>query len=242
MKKLKALEAALHAPRNRALMHVPNAQLAKDRSTMTLREMAEKYQCHPSTISKRLKQIGEGRYERPRYTSLIPWKVRTDHDGDPLVHMLRLLGRLQHGRTLGPAELVMLSRWVMRCVEENLQVEYDYEEGFSLVEQPEQRAWADHPYFVDWLIHERLVEDEFARHTSVHVDGQCSCGFLPRTGEELLQHRLTAVEAAVRVSGIRLSGAKAPGTSVSVKAGVAMSTAHVQALRPVERGQSVALV
>lgn len=131
---------------NHTLRTIPDEQLLADRKTMTLAQIAEKYGCTTSTVSKRLTKIGVAR-TRPRYAREIPWRVKPEHDNTVEMNRLRLLGRYRAGGQLSVEERNRLIGWLELCFQTGSVVDYDPETGFSYRSLGLTRR-EGHPYYV----------------------------------------------------------------------------------------------
>lgn len=123
-------------------------------------DIAQEYGVTKGAVYLRLKQA-KATTDRPDYSHLIPWTVRTEHAHARPAGMLRMLGRREAGLAIPPAKERMLDRWLAEVKEANVVVDYDPdyppnpanpknggwhyrrrkpEDGDSLVRKPEAEA------------------------------------------------------------------------------------------------------
>lgn len=199
------------------LRYIPDEQLIEDRRTMTLREMAAKYDVSHSTVSVRMKRLGCGIGNRPRYRNEIPWKVNVDHDQDRTVVCLRMLGRYRAGMELEAYEVSALRRFVRKCLAENVVADYDYEKGFGF--RPSGvLLQEEHPYYARWLVEDDdgfsrvtdLAMSEFRRHRVREPETVCVCGYESEDPMDWLRHVLEAV--VLRTGAVKAHGVSGPRT------------------------------
>lgn len=119
----------------------PNYELVKMyRSGMTHQEMADKISeqigepVSRVSVTLALSRIGEDT-RTPRYTSVIPWRVRAKHRNETAVRNLRLLGRREAGIELSKEMNARLNNWLKWLKENDAVVGYcrDRDPGFVYV-------------------------------------------------------------------------------------------------------------
>lgn len=77
---------------------------------------------------------------RPRYSDLIPWRVRDAHGRHEALRMLRLEARCRKGEKLPEADLKRLEDWKAFLKEDNLVVDYEPGYHYGFVYVPRQKG------------------------------------------------------------------------------------------------------
>lgn len=109
---------------------------------LTLKEIAERvkqtegYEVSVGSVASALSRAGIT--SRVRYDEVIPWTpIRTGHNKEYALTMLRLLARRRNGDTLTAKDQSRLDGWLAKLEEENAVVTYVYdsEYGFYYVKR-----------------------------------------------------------------------------------------------------------
>lgn len=82
-----------------------------------------------TTISSAI--VRAGLAEQQKYEDEIPWRVKTEHQRDYPVKMLRCLARRRAGKSLTEDENYRLDSWLARMERDGTVVVYDSDVGFA---------------------------------------------------------------------------------------------------------------
>lgn len=101
------------------------------RAHWTTAKIADEYGVTPAAVSAALGREGKSE-DRRRYPDLIPWRVKSEHQGDYALRMLRWEGRRRNGE-LAKHNLKQLTSWKAALRREGVVIDYDPQRGFVKV-------------------------------------------------------------------------------------------------------------
>lgn len=87
-------------------------------------DIAQEYGVTKGAVYLRLR-AAKATTDRPDYSHLLPWTVRTEHAHARPAGMLRMMGRREAGLPIPPAKERMLDRWLAEVKAADVVVDYD---------------------------------------------------------------------------------------------------------------------